>query len=118
MTPYDALLLSFAAVTHSRFHQPARLSPRQIANCLRRRPRWIPVRERLPRPGMVNGFHGSLGVIALARSGATPCYFSFEGGDDLHPGVPPVPSFHTDEGLPLFKVTHWMPLPAVPRRHR
>lgn len=88
-------------------------SPRQVANRLRaQRPRWIPVRERLPKPTLVNGFHASLGVIALINGRSVrPCFFCLHGGDDLYPDVPPVGEFHTDEGLFYRGVTHWMPLP-------
>lgn len=98
-------------VSRTAYH-PRVDSPRQVANRLRmNRRRWIPVRERLPKPGMVNGFHATVGVIALSRGTVYPCYFSFQGGDDLYPGVIPVLGFHTDEGCFLPEVTHWMPLP-------
>ena len=61
---------------------------------------------------MVNGFHASLGVLALINGRSVrPCFFCLHGGDDLYPDVPPVGEFHTDEGLFYRGVTHWMPLP-------
>jgi len=73
-----------------------------------------------PRPGYINGFHKTVGVIAYVPKGRemkiVPCYFKWQGGDKCEPSETPQPSYHTDEGLSVGKVTHWMELPPPPSR--
>lgn len=85
--------------------------------------KWIVVAKQLPQVGQTNGFWNTVPVnIAMADGRVSGAFFTYEGGDAADTdddGVPrlrsPVPSFHTDEGLPYHNVTHWQPLPLHPK---
>jgi hypothetical protein len=82
--------------------------------------RWVDcTRGNHPRPGYINGYHKSVGVIAyVSGRGAVPCYFELVGGNKNSPSKTPKPSYRTDEGLSVGNVTHWMELPPPPEMNR